>query len=613
MKHIKFQRALFFTYILISFLVLMIFAIFFYQYMSKLLIERELSSLSALNASFASQTDAVIKDIDLTSANINYSSLMQSRLDEDYELDPSYDSLSELADLFVTINGSDIKADQINFYSLEGKLARVGMVTSMTTVNISELSWFNDTLLLGGKKLIGRPYCTDTYSKSAKYSEWFISLYRTYSNQYGQIVGAIETVKRCKSVFKSIISYQKGTKTDPASVYVFDEDGALLYPYDREPDQKETASVYYTQVQQQNPYLSGTGFFLNQNTRTEEYFCYEHSAYTHWTYISVQPRKVILKPLHRLVYMTLLAFFILLAAAVYLSYHFSDILIRPIKHLKHIIQRIELDTLGEERTDNYNTTFTELEELYQAFQNMNDKLKVSMNDLLESKQQEFRAMNLALQSQANPHFYYNTLSSIIVLSENGQNEDVIRLCRNLTQIMRYITDGQATVTTLREEIEHVKRYLYCIKIRYQSSLNYTLDIDPEILDIPVPKLLIQPLVENAIKYGTDCAPPWTLAVTGKKFEDKWQIDITDSGNGFSGEALQRISQNIAAASENPGMPKLHINGLGIVNVYLRWKFFAKESMIFQYGNTPDGHGFYCVGQKYPAGHESAVPDTASAD
>ena len=122
MKHIKFQRALFFTYVLVSFLVLMIFAIFFYQYMSKLLIERELSSLSALNASFASQTDAVIKDIDLTSANINYSSLMQSKLDEDHEPDLSYDNLSELADLFVTINGSDIKADQINFYSLEGKM-----------------------------------------------------------------------------------------------------------------------------------------------------------------------------------------------------------------------------------------------------------------------------------------------------------------------------------------------------------------------------------------------------------------------------------------------------------------------------------------------------------
>lgn len=599
MKPIKFQRALFFTYVLISFLVVMIFAVFFYHYMAKHLTEKELSSLSALNASFAAQTDAVIRDIDITSANINYSSLMQSKLDEHYGLDLSYDSLTDLADLFVTINGSDIKADQINFYSLDGRLARVGMATTIGTVDIDELPWLEETMARGGKKTIGLPYCTDAYSKSAKYSEWFISLYRAYSNQYGQKVGAIETVKRCKSVFKSIISYQKGTKNPPASVYVFNEDGILLFPYDRAEELQNACMIYYEQAKQPDFLTAGSGSFYNPNTQTKEYFCCERSSYTNWTYISVQEESVVLKPLHRLVSITLLAVLVLLAAAVYLSYYFSGILIRPISHLKHIIQRLELDTLGEERTDNYNTTFVELEELYKAFQNMNDKLKVSMHDLLASEQQEFKAMNLALQSQANPHFYYNTLSSIIVLSEQNQNEDVIRLCRNLTQIMRYITDGSKTITTLGEEIEYVRKYLFCIKIRYQSSLNYTLDIAPELLDIPVPKLIIQPLVKNAIKYGTDCAPPWSLSITGKQYQDKWQIDIVDSGDGFSEEALERISQNIAESSESTGIPKLQINGLGIVNVYLRWKFFAKENMIFAYGNTPEKHGFYSVGQRIP--------------
>lgn len=597
MKHIKFQRALFFTYILISFLVLMIFAVFFYQYMAKHLMEKELSSLSALNSSFAAQTDAVIRDIDITSANINYSSLMQSKLDEHYSLDLSYDSLTELADLFVTINGSDIKADQINFYSLDGRLARVGMATTTGTVNTDDLPWLEETLARGGKKTIGLPYCTDAYSKSAKYSEWFISLYRAYSNQYGQKVGAIETIKRCKTVFKSIISYQKATKDSPASVYVFNEDGILIFPYDRAEELQDTCLIYYEQATTPASLTSGGGSFYNPATQTKQYFCCERSSYTGWTYISAQEESVVLKPLHRLVSITLLAVFILLAAAIYLSYYFSGILIRPISHLKHIIQRLELDTLGEERTDNYNTTFVELEELYKAFQNMNDKLKVSMHDLLASEQQEFKAMNLALQSQANPHFYYNTLSSIIVLSEQNQNEDVIRLCRNLTQIMRYITDSGTAVTTVGEEIEYVKKYLYCIKIRYQSSLNYTLDIAPELLDIPIPKLVIQPLVENAIKYGTDCAPPWSLSITGKRYEDRWQIDILDSGNGFSEEALERIARNIAEATENTGIPKLQIDGLGIVNVYLRWKFFAKETMLFAYGNTPEKHGSYSIGQR----------------
>ncbi len=596
MKPIKFQKALFFTYVLISSLVLLTFAIFFYRYVSRLLTQKELSSLSALNSSFVAQTDAVIRDIDTTSANISYSSLMQSKLDEHYGMDFSYDNLTELADLFVTINGTDIKADQINLYSTNGSLTRVGMHTSTTTVPVSELEWFDNALSLSGKKLIGLPYYTDAYSTSAKTPEWFISLYRSYANQYGKKVGAIETVKRCKSVFKSIISYKKKTKTDPASVYIFNENGALVYPYEHTEAFEKEAAVYYKQARQPEALSDGIGSFYHEAAQTKEYYACEHSAYTGWTYISVQPKQVILKPLQRLVYITILAVLVLLTAATYISFRFSRMLIRPVKHLKHIIQRTQLDTLGEERTDNYNTSFTELEELYQAFQNMNDKLKVSMNNLLESKQQELKATNLALQSQANPHFYYNTLSSIIVLSENNQNEDVIRLCRNLTQIMRYITDSSTTITTVKEEIEHIKKYLYCIKIRYQSSLNYSLDIDSKILDHPIPKLLIQPLVENAIKYGTDCDPPWMLTITGKQYEDKWQIDIVDSGNGFSEDSLRTIHQNIEKASEKSGLPKLQINGLGIVNVFLRWKFFAKDNMIFEFGNTPEGHGFYSVGQ-----------------
>lgn len=91
---------------------------------------------------------------------------------------------------------------------------------------------------------------------------------------------------------------------------------------------------------------------------------------------------------------------------------------------------------------------------------------------------------------------------------------------------------------------------------------------------------------------------------GRKYEDKWQIDIVDSGEGFSEEALQTVSRNIVEVSEKSGMPKLQINGLGIVNVYLRWKFHAKDSMIFTYGNTPEGHGFYSIGQRtdVPATH-----------
>ena len=595
MQHIKFQKRLFLTFIGVSGLILIIFALFFYRYVSRQLINDELNSLTILNESFVRQTDAVITGLDNTSANINYSTLMQSRLDSEHNLDLSEVNLPWLAELFVTINGTDLKCDQINIYDLNGRVAHVGMVTSTGSVDISSLGWFNEVQELGGLKKISSPYCTALYSRTTRISEWYISLYRTYTNQYNRRVGAVETVKRCKNIFKSIISYQKKNRSsDAAGVYVFDDSGKLIYPYENA-DSYPDASSYYEKYLALGSPSEGVSSIISGDPGVTQHFSYCFSDYTGWLYVSSQPDPVILKPVNRLIALILGVLFLLLLLAALLSYRFSLQLVKPISHLKHIIQRMGIDNLGDERTEGYNTMYVELDELYLAFQNMSDTLKTSMDDLIESRQQEFRATNLALQSQANPHFYYNTLSSIIVLAENGQNAEVITLCRSLTRIMRYITDSSNASVTIREEIENVRQYLYCMKVRYQSSLNYEIVIDEALGSIMIPKLIIQPLVENAIKYGTNCTPPWTIRVEGHMYTDHWQIDVIDSGNGFAPDVLQNIRNSIAEAGRSSGVPSLHINGLGIMNVYLRWKFYEKEAMIFSIDNTSDGHGICSIG------------------
>ena len=257
---------------------------------------------------------------------------------------------------------------------------------------------------------------------------------------------------------------------------------------------------------------------------------------------------------------------------------------------------MELDTLGQEKVTSYPVSVNELEELYQAFQFMSDNLKDSMVKLTQAKEQEMHARNMALQTQINPHFYYNSLSSIMVLAENGDNDTVAKMCRNLSLIMRYITDTGSTTVSLADELDYVQKYLYCMKVRYQSSLNYNIDVDESLLSEEVPKLLIQPLVENAIKYGSNCAPPWTISVSSVIAENYWKITVTDNGPGFSEEACQKIAQNLAKADQNPGLPELKINGLGTVNVYLRWKIFCNGKIIFEYGNTEDGHGIVSIGR-----------------
>lgn len=592
MRYHKLQTKLFFAYFVLVVLILLAFSTFFYKYVSKQLITRGIDSLATLNNSFESQIDTVIEDMDNVSININYSNLVKDKLNSSFDLDISRDNLKSLAWLFVTINGADTKVDQIYLYDLSGNVLKVGVKTNTATIDLDTLPWLDTVLELDGKKLVSDSYNSSALSNSIKYSDWYISVYRTFINQKGRTVGAVETVKKCKTIFKSISHYDK-TATNPAKIYIYSKDNTLIYPYNLTEEEKSKLPDY-------SSYLSAdtnSKAIINPSTEKKEYMAYTSSAYSGWTYITVQPEAYLLKPVYRLQVILILFVLALLAASLIISYNLSRTLIKPLKHLKHMVQRIEIDNLGIKKVDDYPIPYIELHELYTAFQHMSEKLNISMNELIDSRQQELKSRTLALQSQVNPHFYYNTLYSIIVLAENEQTKEVITVCRNLSKIMRYITDTSSTIISIQSEMDYVDKYLYCMKVRYQSSLSYTVDIDAILLNLQVPKLIIQPIVENAIKYGTTCAPPWNISIVGRVYDSYWQIDIIDSGSGFTIKDLEIITKRIEEANSHPGMPEMQINGLGIVNVYMRWKIHCQDNMIFEFGNTIDGHGIVSIGQK----------------
>lgn len=592
MKQRSLQSKLFIAYLSMACLILFSFAAFFYLVAAGQLKESQLSAMNTLNSSFKTQVDSAIQDLDNVSVNINYSNMSKSILDQKFDLNISNDMLSKMSDLFISLSGTELKADQVNLYDFSGYVLQSGLSTMVKKTDSSRTEWLQKARDANGKKIITKPYSTYEYSKSAKYPQWMISVYRSFTNQYRRGVGVIETAKQCKSIFKSIISYEKKNHNAAASVYVFNNNGELIYPYDISEENAEHIKPYFTLTDD-----------LQTSTRLKSplngknvYATRADSKYTGFTYLTVQSESFILAPVYQMIKVLMAVVAAFLFASVIVSYKLSRSVVKPVKHLKHIIQRIELDTLGQEKVTSYPVSVNELEELYQAFQHMSDNLKDSMLELTEAKEQEVHARSMALQTQINPHFYYNSLSSISVLAENGDCDTVVKMCRNLSMIMRYITDTGHTTVTLADELDYVRKYLYCMKVRYQSSLNYNIDVDESILTENVPKLLIQPLVENAIRYGSDCVPPWTITISSYVADNCWKITVTDTGPGFSEEACARIAENLAKADKNPGLPELKINGLGTVNVYLRWKLFCKEDIIFEYGNTEDGHGMVSIGR-----------------
>lgn len=599
MKTRSLQSKLFLAYISLACLILFSFAVFFYVFVSSQLKDSQISAMNTLNSSFQTQVDSAIRNLDAVSVNINYSNQSKSILDQSFGLSISNDMLSDMSDLFISLSGTELKADQVNLYDFSGYVLGAGLSTLVKPNDGFKDEWIETARELEGKKVLTQPYCTKEYSKSAKYDQWFISLYRSFNNQYKRGVGVIETVKQCKSIFKSIITYQKKNHQDAANVYVFDSSGNLIYPYDIGASEAADLAPYYKLTQTEDSSITLT----SPLTGKTEYASRTISTYTGYTYLTVLPEAVVLAPVYNLLRILAAIVALFLTVSIFISYRLSRTVVKPVKHLKHIIQRMELDTLGQEKVTAYPVSVNELEELYQAFQLMSDNLKDSMEQLNQAKEQEMKARSMALQTQINPHFYYNTLSSIMVLAENGDSETVVKMCRNLSQIMRYITSTVETTVTLKDELDYVQKYLYCMKVRYQSSLNYTIDIDESLLSQPVPKLIIQPIVENAIRYGSDCAPPWHIAITSVVTAGSWQIEVRDSGPGFTEEAKERITANIMKAIQNPGLPELKINGLGTINVYLRWKIFCKGDIIFRYGNTAEGHGIVSIGRYFPKKEE----------
>lgn len=595
MRKVKLQTRFFISYVLLALAIVGVFSVFFYEYTSRLLIERETQNIISLTSTFQSQTDNAIKTMDTVSINIGYSNLIMSNIEKYFSEDNvTWADKSNLAQLFVAINGTDTQVAQMNIYDFTGGVVGFGTSNVSSKVDLSQLDWYKPTLALNGRKYISLPYSTDVLSKATKVSAYYMSLYRTYYNKYGKQTGFIETVQNCKKIFKDVISYGK-KNADAPLVYIFDQNGNLLYPYNSAELSAKAVYDYYFSAIKDN---ADHSLVSNPQSGNRELIVSKKSTYSGWTYITVQPESTILRPVQTLSNLLIMFVLIILFAASLLSFLISRGFIKPIKQLRNIIRRTELATLGEHEGNTLNSSFDELEELNLSFQGMSTNLKTSMDELIETKQQEMKSRNLALQSQINPHFYYNSLSSIIILAEDGKSEDVVNLCRNLSKIMRYITDGASLKVTIRQELDYIEKYLYCMKVRYQSSLNYSINVDEAILDIEVPKLIIQPLVENALKYGTDCFPPWSISVTSTVCDEYWRIDVADSGSGFSEEALAMIEKRIEQARNTAGMPEIEINGMGLLNVYSRWKLFCEGDFIFTCRNLPDKGAMVSIGRYF---------------
>lgn len=239
--------------------------------------------------------------------------------------------------------------------------------------------------------------------------------------------------------------------------------------------------------------------------------------------------------------------------------------IRPLKRLEEAMASIEGDLSQSVLVLEGTREITSLAEHY------NDMLK-RIRDLMADvsiKEQAIRAYELnVLHSQINPHFLYNTLDTIVWMAEFGDSDKVIHITKALARFFRLSLSGGSEMTTIQNEVDHVRQYLFIQKERYGDQLTYTIYLEEGLESIEIPKIILQPLVENAIYHGIrHLERPGMIRVEVRRQESDIIMSIIDNGDGFDPEVMVK-------AVDRGGVK---LGGVGLRNVDQRLRLLYGDS------------------------------------
>lgn len=218
----------------------------------------------------------------------------------------------------------------------------------------------------------------------------------------------------------------------------------------------------------------------------------------------------------------------------------------------------------------------EISEIAKEFNSMTIQIKNLIKENKEVEKAKRKTELKALQDQINPHFLYNTLDSIVWMSEVGNNKDVVKMTSSLAKLFRISISKGDQFITVEEELEHIKSYLTIQKIRYGNKLEYHLNVDETLMKNKILKIIIQPLVENAIYHGIKNMPgTGTINLNVEKRDENMVITVRDDGVGMDQETIDKImneAQTKATKAE----------GVGINNVIERIKLNYGEEYGLRY-------------------------------
>ncbi|MGG1516467.1 histidine kinase [Paenibacillus oryzisoli] len=396
------------------------------------------------------------------------------------------------------------------------------------------------------------------------------------------------------------------SQTGGKRVLIAGSDGQTIYPFSPETGLTRVREAM-SGVQAQSEASEGQTYErLPDGSR--QLVVYARAPYSGWTVMIVQPESELLRPQRQAGYLFAGTGLIVIVLTMLTSYFSVKMLVKPLRRLRDSMNKVQLDSLPDAHERLAfggvvpHNTHNEIHHLHHSFRKMLDRLEASKEEAILSRSRELQAHFTALQAQIHPHFLYNTLSLIGVLGQETGNREIVQLTAMLADMFRYMTYSAEQTVTLRDEIQHTRNYLNIMKFRYEAHLQFAIDVPEEMLELRLPKLSLQPFVENCFKHGFAAKRyPWRIDIRGTLLENGCaSIEIRDDGEGFPHALLERFGHGEASAAKGQsfgGGQELGVSGL--YNTYARLQYDAGGRLDFSLSNDPAGGAIVRIGWLQP--------------
>lgn len=585
----KLKNRLFVTYTLYCFLITIMLVGGFYLYAGKQMDENSTQVLVQTSDKLESKISGVLRQMDTTTLQVIANSQIRSILNESNEahmFDNYYDYnyKHELSKTLVSINSPLSNNYRISIFDNRHSFFTIGTVDSDYQQCYNIINQYLPYLQDRDRQYVVSPPHSDEWMK--RYSPIVFSFVRVipYIESSGIRLGYVE-IQQPYEMLSNICG--KDIRSD-LDVVILDHEKNVIYPYDDQFSQT---------VQTVLDIGVGPQMGMVNQTREGDYYIQREVGNFGWTITMLQSKEEFSQSKITLGWSMLLFTLLFLLFSTITILWFTSKITTPINNLRNSIEQISnLDASIQLENGNYGDEIVMLKD---AFNHMIKKLNIAMQESIAANREQLQAHMLAMQAQMNPHFLFNILMAISSIADEHEDQQIVKICNKLSSMLRYVSSYKDSTVFLEKEILHVRDYLDLMKVRYEEFLMYRCDVDPGALNIEVPKLIVQPIVENCFLHGfKNSLPPYNVDIKIHRDQNTLRILVTDNGEGFTEQYIESFENKLVFYKNrfdtNEYVHSTELGGLGLFNIYLRLRLRYQDNVQMKIGNNRDKGSFVSI-------------------